>query len=290
MPATSLSPFYYFHTADFVHAAASIAVQSGSTGDTAYPAANLVNFTPAKIAAPAKVTGGTGYWIGTFPAAQRVDFVIFWHNAEEAINLVFQMHASDSWGTPTVSASVAAPAVRADGYTRKVAIDLRDVSGYSTGGLQYFRVGAAGNSAPLGLKILLASRVRQWDRDFQWGVSVDDNQTGILQRTDGGVRWAYDLSSAPRVMRGTALLSDVDAERAREWHRACAGLVGLTAVVPEPTNLLGVWPGYFSPGSYGIDAAGLAISKITTQRQSPDISQLAQIAIEELCAGDPEWV
>lgn len=288
MPATALSPFYYVHTSDIVGAAATIIVETG-VENASYPAANLVNLSFAKIAAPAKVTGTTGYWQGDFGAAQRVDFVVFWHNGDEDVQLVYEAHSSASWGSPTVSGSVVCPAKRADGYTRKVAIDVRDLAGYSASGFRYFRVGMVSNGVAVGLKVLLCAQVRQLTRDFQWGVGDDDQQTGVVMKTSASVRWGYDLGSAPRLLKATALLSDADAERVREWHRACAGAVGLTVLVPEPTNLLDVWPGYFAQSGASGEQGGVVISRVSHQRAYADVNALAQLTIEELTAGDPEW-
>lgn len=280
--------FYYFHPADNVAPNGTASVQTG-TADSAYPVANLTDLSYAKIASPATLAEVTGAFLIDFGAAQRIDYVVLWHNLDAALACAVQMHASNSWGAPTVNKSVTIPAKRADGYTRKVGVDLRSVSGYTTSGLRYLRINVSGsNSVPIGLKVLAFSRVRQLSRDFQWGVQDDDNQVGIDMATDAGVPWAYDLGSAPRVLRGSALLSDTDAEAVREWHRACAGRAKVTAIVPEPSGT-DVWlVRFLSGGNFAIAQAGPVVSRVQHQRSFTD-ANMTNLAFDEITAGDPEW-
>lgn len=286
--ADATTTFYYFHPSDNVAPAATPTVETG-TADSAYPVANLALLTYAKIAAPSKLQEVTGAWLLDFGSAQRVDYVVLQHNFDQGLAVAVQMNATNSWGSPTLTTSPTIPAKRADGYTRKVGVDLRSVSGYDVSGKRYLRVNVSGtNSVPLGLKIMAFSTVRQLSRDFQWGVQDDDHQIGISMKTDAGVVWAYDMASAPRVIRGSALLSDTDAEAVRQWHRACAGFVKPTVIVPEPTGT-DAWLVRFSPsGGFSIEAPTLGVSKVTHQRDYADANQ-TQIVLEEITAGDPEW-
>ena len=281
--------FFYFHPADNVAPSATSSVQTGSA-DTDYPVGNLTELAYATLAAPAKLTGSSGAFLLDWGSAQRIDYVILWHNFDAALAVSVQMNATNTWGGPTVTTSLTIPAKRADGYTRKVGVDLRAVSGYSSGGFRYLRVNVSGtNGVPIGLKLLAFSRVRQLAVDFQWGVQDDDNQIGIDMKTDAGVPWSYDLTSAPRVLRGSALLSDADAESVREWHRACAGVVKPCVLVPEPAGT-DAWLVRWCPnGSLAIGGAQILVSKVQHQRDFTDVNQ-THLAFEEITAGDPEWV
>jgi hypothetical protein len=281
--------FFYFHPVDNVAPAAAVTVQTGSE-DTDYPKENLTDLGYATIAAPAKLTGTTGAFLLDWGSAQRVDYVVLWHNFDAALAVSVQMHATNAWGGPTVTTSPTIPAKRADGYTRKVGVDLRAVSGYSTSGFRYLRINISGtNSVPLGLKVMAYAQVRQLARDFQWGVQDDDHQIGIDMKTDAGVPWAYDLTSAPRVLRGSALLSDADAETVREWHRASAGVVKPFVLVPEPSGTDAWLVRWLPGGTFAIGGAQALVSKVSHQRDFIDVNQ-TQLAFEEISAGDPEWV
>lgn len=279
--------FYYFRPSDNV--APNATVTTSGTEDSSYPLTNIADLTYAKLAAPAKLTGTSGAFILDFGSAQRVDYVVLWHNFDAGLAVSVQMHASNSWASPTVTTSPTIPVKRADGYTRKVGVNLRSVSGYSTGGFRYLRINVSGtNSVPVGLKVLAFSSVRQLSADFQWGVQDDDNQVGIDMATDAGVPWAYDLGSAPRVLRGSALLSDTDAEAVREWHRACGGRAKVTAIVPEPSGT-DVWlVRFLSGGNFAIAQAGPVVSRVQHQRSFID-ANMTNLAFDEITAGDPEW-
>lgn len=269
------TPFYYFRPADNVADTATATWQTG-TADSSYPVANAVDFGYAKIAAPAKITGVTGALMLDFGSAQRVDYVLLWHNLDAALACAVQMHATNSWGTPTVTTSPTIPAKRADGYTRKVGVDLRGVSGYSTGGFRYLRVNISGtNSVPVGLKVMAFSGVRQLSRGFLLSLEDVEQQTAIQMQTDARVPWAYDLTSAPRSLRGSSILSDTDAESVREWFRACAGPVRPTVIVPYPTGTDAWLVRWTSDG-------------LTTRRRLADVNEVS-LSFDEITAGDPEW-
>jgi len=162
-----MSNFFYFHPSDNVAANATWTVETG-VEDAAYPASNVPIVTPDRIAAPGKVTGTTGAWLGDFGSAQRVDLVVLQSNIDAAATVRFQMNATNSWGGPTVNELFTIPARRADGYARKVFIDLRLKSGYTTSGLRYVRIVASTASAnAIGIKTLLYSQVRQLDRNYR---------------------------------------------------------------------------------------------------------------------------
>jgi hypothetical protein len=275
-------PFYYFRPLDNVADTATVTVQTG-TEDTDYPVENLVDLSYAKIAAPAKLNEVTGAFVLDWGAAQRVDYVVIWHNFTAALAVSVQMNATNSWGAPTLTTSLTIPAKRADNYTRKVGVDLRSVTGYSTSGLRYLRINVSGsNDAHVGLKVLAFSSVRQLSRGFVLGQEDTERQTPIVMMTDARVPWAYDLNSAPRSLKGSSTLSDTDAEAMREWFRSCGGPVQPTVIVPDPTDLATSAP----QGDAWL--VRWSADGLTTKRSFSNINDV-DIAFDEISAGDPEW-
>lgn len=290
--ATDLDPFFYAHPADNIAPLATLSVETG-TADSAYPAANAVDLTPAKIGAPAKILETSGAWEGDFGSALQVDLVVLWSNADEtpgspsspATEARWQQNSAASWGSPIVDEPFTIPARRADGYARKPFLDLRNISGSAP--LRYFRVVFENQTDPVAMKVLCFTRIRQLTRDLRWGVQDDEHQTNITMNTDGAVKWGYDLAAAPRSQRGAAILSDADAEAVREWFRACAGTVSPTLIIPEPTGN-DAWIVYWSPQGFSIQSPTLLVAGQTNQRDFPDANQTL-LSFEEVAIGDPEW-
>lgn len=285
--ATALDPFYYFWPSDNV--APDATVTTTGTEDTSYPLENAVDVTFKNLANPSKLTGTSGRWVFDFGGAQRGDYIVIQHNLDENLTFDVQAHTADVWTAPTWTTSRTAPAKFANGHTRKVGVDARLLSGYTVSGLRYISLNITGtNSVPVGIKVWVFSTVRQFSRDFRWSRQDEQTAIGIRMKTDAGVPWHYDLNSAPRVLRGSVLYTDDDAEDLREWFRACAGGYGLTGIVPDPTDDEDVWIGFLTEGSFAITPPSLVVDKHTTTRQYVDANE-ATFALEEATSGDPEW-
>ncbi|HEX7766134.1 MAG TPA: hypothetical protein VF443_05435, partial [Nitrospira sp.] len=280
--------FFFFRPTDNVADNATWTVQTG-TEDSSYPATNVPDLTPKLLPSPGKVAETSGAWVADFGAAQRVDLAVLLHNFDAGSTVRIQGNASNAWGAPTFNQLFTIPAVRADGYHRKVFLDLRSLSGYTTTGFRYWRIVITStNSAAVGIKALLFSTVRQLNRDFRWGVQDVEHQIGITMKTDAGVRWGYDLNSAPRTLQGEAILSDSDAEVVREWFRSCAGVVTPFVIIPEPTGN-DAWLVFWSANGFNIESPGSVISGLSTTRQYTDANTVT-LGFEEAAIGDPEWV
>lgn len=281
-----MANFHYFHPADNVAPNATWSITLGSV-DTEYPLTNLYNFEYANLANPTKLIGNTGTFLANFGSAQRIDAVMIWHNFDAALAYTIKMNATNSWGSPTVSFSGAAPTKRADDYTKKIYKDLTGVSGYSTGGFQYLQIDVTGtNSVPLGLKVMVFSRIRQTSRNFNYGVRWTENHISIDMATDAMFPWAYDLGSAPRQIRANMHATDADVEAIREWFRACGGRSKITGFVPDPTSAdfyLVRWGNSLAP-----NLGTLNIGKLDIDQPYPDLSKL-ELSFDEITAGDPEW-
>lgn len=281
--------FFYFHPADNVAASATVSWSSG-TAVTDYPVTNATAFTQEVLAFPALIEETSGILLGDFGSAQRADLVMLWLNGDEGLDVFFEMNATDVWTSPTVLTSVTMPAKRADGFVRKVFIDLRSVSGYSTGGFRFFRIRIqSANSEAIGLKFMIFDRIRQLPDDFQWGVADTQHAVGITMKTDVGYRWTYDLESAPRSLKGSLLKTDAAAELVREWVRAAAGGVKLVGVIPEPEQAVpDFWLCYLSVDGFQLQQPAVTVFSHGTTREFTDVNRLV-IGIEEAAHGAPEW-
>lgn len=285
-----MSNFLYFHPADNVAPDATWSVDSSATEDTEYPAANIADLSFKNLANPAKVNETGGGWIGDFGSAHRVDFVVLWHNLVAGTACKFQMNASNSWGGPTVDASFVIPAKRANGYTRKVYIDLRSVPGYSTGGFRYCRlITSTPNDEAVGAKMLMFETVREMTRNYKWSFRVEEYATNIDMSTDALIPWTYDLTAAPRLFVADVLPTDDDAERWREWFLSCGGRSKFTVFIPDPTENDAFLARFNTSNTISVVSPGLAVQRFGITRVAHNAYTL-QFALEEVTAGDPEWI
>ncbi len=287
-----MANFHYFHPADNVAPNATVTAQTG-TANASYPLARAVDLTYAHLAQPSKLAETSGAWQFDFGGAQRVDAIVVWHNFDAAIACAFQLHASASWGAPTVNATLTAPAKRADNFTVKIYKDLTGVSGYSAGGFRYGRLVVTGtNSVPIGIKVLLFSRIRQTARNFLWGASggfaMDEHQTAIDMTTDALAPWAYDLTAAPRLFSAQLSGRSGDEVLIQDWFRACAGRVKPFVIVPDPA-VNDAWLCRWSSGTVGVVSPSLSVLTLDGPRHFTHANPRTLVA-EEITAGDPEWL
>jgi hypothetical protein len=284
---------HYFHPSDNV--APNATLSTTGAVNSSYPIANATDFSFKNIANPFKLTGTLGNLILDWGAAQRVDSVVIWHNLAAGTAYTVQMNATNSWGTPTVNISGTAPAKRSNGYTVKLYHDLTAASGYTPAGLRYLRfnvpgVGSpatGGNDVPIGLKVLVYQFKRTMVRNIRWGWGRDITQTGIRMATDARVRWAYDLTSAPRVLKTSIPGTDADYAAMLAYVDACAGFVKVTTIVPDP-RVNDPWVGYLSNGSPDIPSPSIEVFTMDAPYQFTNVNPL-NLALEEITAGDPEW-
>lgn len=281
-----MANFHFFHPLDNV--AGNATLSTSLTVDANYPLVNATDLTYAKIASPARVSELTGSFVFDFGSAQRMDAIVLWHNFDAGLACSWQMNAANSWGAPTVSASLTIPSKRADDYTVKAYKDLTGVSGYSTGGFRYARLNVTGtNSFGLGFKVLVFSRIRQTTRNFNYGVNWTETQANIEMSTDGLIPWAYSLGMGPRMFSADMLALDTDVTLLREWFRACRGSVSPTVIVPDPA-VNDAWLVRWASGGVSVKAPGVTVPKFEVNQFSPSLFRTG-LSFEEITAGDPEW-
>jgi hypothetical protein len=281
-----MANFHYFHPSDNV--APNATPTTGGSANASYPLVNATDFTYKNIPNPFKLTGTTGDLILDWGAAQRVDGVVIWHNLASGTAYSLQMNATNAWGGPTINISGTAPAKRSNGYTIKLYHDLTAVAGYTTTGLRYLRFNVSGtNDVPVGLKILTYQLKRTLLRNMRWNWGRDVTQTGIRMATDGRVRWGYDLTSAPRMLRLSIPGKDADYDAVVSYVDACAGFVKVTTIIPRPT-VNDAWVGFLSTGSPDIPSPSVEIFQMSAPYELTNVNPM-NLSLEEITAGDPEW-
>lgn len=282
-----MSNFHYFHPSDQVEANA--VVTTGGTEDTAYPLTNVTDFGYANLPNPGKLTVFTGDFIFDFGSAQRVDAALVWHNFDASLACVWQANASNSWATPSLTRTLTPPAKRANDYTIKIYTDFRTgPAGYTTSGYRYWRLNVSGtNSAALGVKVMLFSRVRTMDKNYKWSYAIETSAMSIDMSTDALVPWAYDLRSAPGLFKADIIPTDADVTRFEDWMLACGGRATLCGFVRNPSTNQGSIVRWASVSS-GPVSPGIVAQRFSSAHVAPNFNP-SQIMLEEVTAGDPEW-
>jgi hypothetical protein len=239
----------YAHYTDNVAPQATVTVNTG-TEDPDYPAAGINDQNTAK---PAQLTTATGSWVFDWGAAQRVDWVqIPMHNLDAGLEVRIQMHASNSWGSPSLNTTIAIPAHRGDGLPVGSWVDLTGVGGYLVGGYQFLRVVVVGtNSAAVKIgEVLILSTKRTLNPNVSWGGQEPEERLVKSNRTDGGVELIYDLGTTLRKFSGQLDTTDAGLAAVRAWWQNTRGRVYPFAfVLDEDVNeaIVARWQGSIDP-------------------------------------------
>ena len=224
----------YQRASDKVGGTATITVNTG-TEDTDYPKANLVD---GYVWQPAKLTTKTGSWVVNFGSAQRVDVAsIAYHNLDGGLAVKLQANASDSWGSPTIDATFTIPGATADGKTSMPWLDVTGVTGYATGGFQYWRLLVSGtNTSNVSVGELgLWTPKRTVGRGVRPSFKTQDEFREIRHETEYGVIHRYRLGVRRRHWTGTVTASQADLDDLRAWYRDAAAQAGPALWIPDST-------------------------------------------------------
>lgn len=257
-----------------------------ASADASYPATNIPLMTDLNRGNPGKLTIATdGGWTADFGSAQRIDVIAVWTNADAGISIQLQGNATNSWGSPTLTTTLTAPAKREDGFTVKLFKDLTGVAGYSASGFRWWRIHFVGtNSQNWGLKAWMGSTLRTMDRTLQAQQHNVEHHQFIRLTTDFGYDWVYDLQSAPRSLTGIITLKHSTSwVNLLSWYRSAGGPSNPILFIPDPA-VNDAWICRFGadlPDSVARDA--LDVTQIT-----PNISPVT-VSFEELSGGGPEW-
>src|SRR4051812_42948013 len=189
-----MSTVAYGRSSDNVAANATVLA---SAEDATYPATFLVDLDPAK---PAKLTTTTGSWTFTFAAAQRVDAVALIHHNLTAGLEVRVKASADNFATTALNTTITIPAYREDGFPVSPFVDLRAVSGYTTGGYQYWRIHIVGtNAAAVAIgEVVLIATLRSLEVNVAWGLQDSEEHPIVEHVTDFGVVTVYEYGTLLR--------------------------------------------------------------------------------------------
>ena len=284
----SVGPIYN-HTSDNVAAAGTPSLEVG-TAQAGYGASYLVDWTDENLERPSLLNEVTGSWKLHYPAAQRIDCVMIWHNFDAA--LACSWLGGNTYASPTLTKALTVPAKRGDGSTVKIFADLRSVSGYTATGFadQWLKVSGA-NSVPIGAKVWCGQMVRQLARGVGWGPRLTHRRPGIVLSTEFvSAAWTYDFGITPRIFRGR-MEGASDSDRDAVIALLESSGLGLVVIVPDPVHkpneawLVRLLNGG-SVGETGLTARTLDHAATAAVLNA---NQLA-LDVEEITAGNPEWV
>lgn len=206
----------------------------GSAEDADYPAAYLYD---GNLARPAKMTTTSGSWVFNFGSPQRVDLFAFGpHNLDAGLAVQLQANASDSWGAPTISASVTIPSDREDLQSVNPWLDVTGVSGYSTSGFQYWRLNISGsNSAAIAIGEVALYSQHTTIRNFRVGVDEVESQAAVTHATLYGVETVYALGVVRRRLTGETFLTAAQIATLQSVYRGGNGHNDWHLIVLEDT-------------------------------------------------------
>jgi len=229
-----VSTFLYTRPSDNVGKLGAIAVNTG-TGNTAYPAANLIDDRPD---IPAKLTGTTGSWVNDLGSAKRIDFVpIINHNLDAGLEVRLQANATNAWGGPTLNDTFTIPAKLADNFRSNVFLNLTTLHPVAADRtFQFWRLIVVGvNSAPVSIgEWPLYGELRNFGvANIQRGSTRRIRRPSLLQRTPGQVRHIYDLGTTLRTVQCEALNDWTTMQAIDAWYRDAQGIAKPFTIVPN---------------------------------------------------------
>lgn len=289
-----MATFYYGLPSDRVEALGTWAAEASA--DTAYPATNVPLFDDLNLGNPGKLTiDGVGGWTVDFGAAQRVDWIVIWQNAAAGQAVQLQGHTSNSWGSPDITTTMTAPAVREDGYYVKLFKDMTGVSGYTTVGKRWWRIHytGTGNVQSRGLKVMmgklpLRTLARTADNT---GLLLSGNKAAEHHRvlkltTDFGFAWKYDLQDSPRGLSGQIVTSKQGTSYADlvSLYRSAKGPYSVFPLIKDLTinDVMLVRFGDVNAGD------GLVLDELDITEVHPGVNTVS-VAFSEISGGGPEW-
>ena len=205
---------------------ATVGVNTG-TEDPDYPAAYLVDGRPGR---PAKLTTNAGSWVFDFGAAQAVEMVALGpHNLSAA---TLEGNATNDWGSPAFSASLTIPNATADGHSVNVWRDLAAL-GSPVPSYQFWRLVVSGPVPCAVGELWLGSTLRQTDRGYALGFTIEETQPTIAHETEFLIPLVYVLGSRQRRLSLTFRCRAAGALALREWYRAMQGPGRTGLFVPD---------------------------------------------------------
>lgn len=166
-------------------------------------------------------------------SAKRVDLVPFFHtNFDAGAVIRVQMNAANSWGSPSVSATVTIPTVGEDGFPGQPWVDLTGVAGYSVGGYRYLSIAiVSGQSTLLSIGDVRVSSTKRplagvsagVPASFQRNRKTSEIHPTINRLTDAGVQLGYSRGTRSERTAGTIITGATGLAQILSWHRTARG-------------------------------------------------------------------
>ena len=205
---------------DNVARKATVTVTTGSVAP-GYLLSWLIDDDPAR---PCKFNETSVTLLFDWETPQRQDTVALIHaNLATGLSVQYQCNATNSWGSPTVSASLVIPGYRENKYPINAYLDLTMVAGYSSGGFRYGRLVVSGTNPvaiALGEFLIIApKRQVEWLDNRQ---KFNDERKIVSHETDAGVQTTFDLGVHIRRFEGS--LTNRNNQRQEldgHWADAC---------------------------------------------------------------------
>lgn len=223
---------------------------SGTTINVNYPLTRLDLQDPAK--GTKSTTTGDFRIVKDFGSAQRIDAVwIPKHNVPAGGTIKIEGHTSNTWGAPACTISYTVPTYLG-GLPIGVFVDVRQATGYSTGGFQYWSIYVVNPSQATALTCpILCASLTNLPNLFR-GITRPRNRLTVTNLSDDGGEYTYDLgeqgwSVAGQVRAGlTAYAAYLDLwGDCRDNVRQFA--VVLDTHLAQPEGFVVKWQGGFSP-------------------------------------------
>lgn len=213
----STKTIYQYLSDEVARTATTISVDDGTPNtDDNYLPASLVDENPAKVA---KIDSTHGAWKFDFNGVKtRVDIVgLFHHTFASTATVKIQGNDTDSWGSPSLNATITIPTWYSTGTTRAWPknpwIDLTDgVSGYTSSGYKFWRLAVTGNDQDVHLgEIWMGSQIRRLDPNINWGLKQAVDKPIVENMTAFRVRTTYSRATA--IWQQEGLLEATDSLR-----------------------------------------------------------------------------
>lgn len=262
---------------------------STNTEDAQFTADLLCDWTNEHETIPAlAATSGAAAWDLTFsspPAAQRVDWMVLWHNFDEGASIRIR-GSNNNFASSPLDVTVVAPAKKKNGFSVKIPVLLSEETGYATSGFEKYRISVSSATSPAGLKVLAYETLRIFEAG---NVFTEPRQPqrerGISLPTDFDFVWRYRLYASMRNLTAQILATIDD-------------LVGLRDLFDDAG-------GQFLPWGFVLesDTADAMIVRFRADQQDGfltstldpalyyqhALAHMVSLNLVELTAGLPEW-
>lgn len=241
-------------------ASATVTVQTGSVA-SGYPATNAQD---GDVTTPviASASGAFALQFDLGSAMQIDGFFVPMHNFPAGTNVRVQGNSSASWATPPLDEPLVIPAYSTNGIPESVWADLR---GVATRTYRFWRVSVPSFALAAAIGEVLAGPLIEWDRNYRYGWTEDQENKSIVKQTAFGPRWSLRYPLRQRGLVFTVNPSDDQVTVFRELDDACYTLADPFILVPDPTENVAPYVNFSERMSFerNKDIAGEGFNTVT---------------------------